>query len=98
MIYAAIASGVLGLLLGLVSGYFIGRHETSLLDKIRTLETQRKEEKPPEPIKPVVTGGAYQPPKPISTVPEPKQKAGIVETKTPELLDWENKQEIDNLA
>jgi hypothetical protein len=98
MIYALILGPILGLLGGGALGYFLGRYQTSLIDKIRTLETSRNVEPEPEPEKPTVVMGAYAPPK--ETIPsiDKKHGAGLVETKTPELLDWENKREIDNLV
>jgi hypothetical protein len=96
MIYEIILAAVLGLLCGGIGGYYLGRYQDGLIDKIRTLEGQSREEPKPEPAKPVVTGGAYQPPHEFSTS-DSKQKAGIVETKTPELLSWENDNELAKL-
>jgi hypothetical protein len=79
-------------------GYTVATNRLVLLDKIRTLAEQSRQELEPEPEKPTVTGGAYQPPKPMSTSVNKKQGAGLVETKTPELLDWENQQEIEKLS
>lgn len=81
-----------------VGGYYLGRYQTLLIDKIRTLEGQAKEPPKPEPVKPTVTAGAYAPPREVSTSVEKKQGAGLVETKTPELLDWENNNAIENLS
>lgn len=79
-----------------VIGYCLGRYQNSLIDKIRTLEGQSRQEPAPEPEKPVVTGGAYQPPHEVSTSTD-KKRAGLVETKTPERLDWESKNELAKL-
>jgi hypothetical protein len=100
MIYALILGPIAALLIGLTGGYFLGRYQTTLLDKIRTLQEDKNNQPlpPPEPEKPQVAGGAYQPPKEVSPSTDKKIGAGLVETKTPELLDWENKNEIDNLV
>lgn len=79
-----------------VGGYFVGRFQTQLVDKIRTLEGKQREV-PPEPEKPAVTGGAYQPGRAISTAIDKKRSAGLVETKTPQQLDWESQNELHNL-
>lgn len=79
-----------------IGGYYLGRYQNSLVDKIRTLEGQAKESKP-EPAKPTVVAGAYQPPKEVSTSSDNKPGAGLVETKTPERLDWENANELTRL-
>lgn len=95
-IYVLLSVGTIALVAGGVAGYFVGRYQANLLEQIRTLQA-RPIEQPPEPEKPTVTGGAYQPPKQISNAIEKKHKAGLVETKTPELLDWENQNEIAKL-
>jgi hypothetical protein len=97
MIYVLILSPIIALLFGGIIGYFFGRYQNNIIDKIRTLEEQGRE-KPLEPEKPIVTGGAYQPPKEFSTVPEPKRSAGLVETKTAKRMEWEQQQEIEALA
>lgn len=84
-------------LLGFIFGHFTGVYRREMIDKIRTLVEQGREPKP-EPVKPAVVGGAYQPPKEISPVPDTKRKAGIAEAKTPQQIEWENKQELDNLG
>lgn len=96
MIYEIVLAAVLSILAGGVGGYYLGRYQTQLVDKIRTLEGQAKEPAP-VPEKPVVTGGAYQPPKEVSTSVDNKRGAGLVETKTPERLSWENDNEIAKL-
>jgi hypothetical protein len=98
MIYVVISIVLLGFICGGLVGYLLGRFQASLVDKIRTLKEQGRQEPTPEPEKPVVAGGAYQPPREVSTSTEKKRGAGLVETKTPELLDWENKQEIEKLS
>jgi hypothetical protein len=93
MIYALILGPIAALLLGLTGGYFLGRYQTTLQE-----DKNNQPLPPPEPEKPQVAGGAYQPPKEVSPSTDKKIGAGLVETKTPELLDWENKNEIDNLV
>lgn len=97
MMYALIILPVVCLIAGGAGGYFIGRYQVAILDKIRTLEGQARQPVI-EPEKPSVTGGAYEPPHEISPVPEKKHAAGLVETKTPERLDWETQQEIEKLG
>lgn len=94
MIYAYVLVPILTLLLGGTGGYFLGRYQNSLLNKIRTLEEQRRGEPKTEPT---VIAGAYQPPAPVSTAPD-NRSVGLVESKTPELLDWESQQAIEKEA
>lgn len=96
MNYLIILAFSFGLVCTGVLGYFLGRYQTKLVDRIRTLESQKKEV-PPEPVKPVVAGGAYQPPKEITNAVDNKPGAGIVETKTPQQLDWESSNEMAKL-
>jgi hypothetical protein len=98
MIYEIILAAILGLLGGGTLGYLLGRYQSQLVNEIRTLKEQGRQEPAPEPEKPTVVAGAYQPPKEVSTSVDTKRGAGLVETKTPELLDWENKQEIEKLS
>jgi uncharacterized protein YneF (UPF0154 family) len=93
MIYAYILVPLLALLLGSIGGYFVGRYQSQLMNKIRTLEGQTREVK----TKPTITMGAYSHPKEMSNVPD-KSKVGIVEAKTPELVEWENEQLIEKQA
>ena len=85
MTNALILVFVLLLLLATAGGYYLGRYQAALVDKIRTLEGQVREPKPVE--KPTVTMGAYQ--KPPVTSTDSKRSAGLVEPKTPQLLEWE---------
>lgn len=78
---------------GCVGGYILGRYQSNIMDKIRTLEEQRRE----KTAKPTVTGGAYEPPKIFSNVPEKKLGAGIIESKTPQQLEWEHQEELRKL-
>lgn len=96
MIYEIILVGIVGLLVGGALGYLLGRYQNSLVNEIRTLKESRQEPKL-EPTKPTVVAGAYQPPKEVSTSIDSKQKAGLVETKTPERLSWENDNELSRL-
>lgn len=79
----------------IVAAFFLGRRYTELVDKIRTLENREPKQ---EPEKPTITGGAYQPPKDISPVPDAKRRAGVVEAKTPERMEWENNNAIEEQA
>lgn len=97
MIYVLILGPIFALLLGGIGGYCLGRYQTGLLNKIRTLTEQGRQEPASEPEKPAIAGGAYQPPKEISASIERKKGAGLVETKTPQLLEWENKQALEKL-
>lgn len=81
---------------GCVGGYFLGRYQSNLANRIRTLVEQSREKKP-EPEKPAIIGGAYQPPKPIGNAADKKLAAGIIETKTPQQLDWEAQEELRKL-
>lgn len=80
-------------LLTLAIGYLAGRYQAELLNKIRTLEGQARVEQ----VTPTVTKGVYDVPAP-KTSPDAKRKVGIVEAKTPELLEWERQQEIEKKA
>jgi hypothetical protein len=96
--YAIILAAVLGLFGGGTLGYLLGRYQSQLVNEIRTLKEQGRQEPEPEPEKPTVVAGAYQPPREVSTSVDKKHKAGLVETKTPELLDWENKNALEDLS
>lgn len=92
-----IVVGLCCLIAGTIGGYFAGRYHTELLDKIRTLQGQVREPEA-KPEKPTITGGAYQPPHEVAPVPDKKRGAGLIETKTPEQLDWENRQELEQMS
>lgn len=93
------------LVIGVAGGYALGYFHSTLLNKIRTLAEQvsnkpEPEEPLPEPATPSVIGGEYQPPLPpaaTNLVANTRQKAGLSDTKTPELLEWEE-QERNRLA
>lgn len=91
MIYALILVPILTLVGGGIGGYYLGRYQSRLLNEIRTLRAGKK----PEPEKPGVVMGSYQAPTVISTVVDSKNKAGLVETKTPQALQWENEQKVE---
>lgn len=76
------------LVVGGVLGYLVGRYHRELVDKIRTLEGQVREEP-----KPVVTMGAYDPPQPTTTHSD--TAIGLVETKTPQLIEFEQQESIE---
>lgn len=94
MNYAIILALSLGMVCTGVLGYLLGRNHSQLVAKIRELENRPVAEPKPEPTKPAIAGGAYQPPKEISNSADKKPGAGIVETKTPQQLEWENKNEL----
>lgn len=96
--YAFILAFLLSFIFGSILGYLLGRYQSTLANRIRTLQEQARQVPAPPPTKPAVVSGAYQPPKEVSTSVDDKQKAGLVETKTPERLDWENKNEIEELS
>lgn len=91
MTYALILVPILTLLLGGCVGYYLGRNQATLLDRIRELEAGQKK---PKPEKPTVIMGAYTPPTSLPS-PDMKRAAGLVETKTPELLEYERQQAIE---
>lgn len=84
-------------------GYLLGRHEAYLYqvaNKLRTLgERQSKLEaelnKQPEQEKPAVTPGVYVPAGYMNKT-NPR-KAGLVEAKTPQQVEWEARREITKL-
>lgn len=97
MNYVLLTISIISILAASIMGYFIGRYQTKLLKQIRDLQERPTEPVPPKPEKPVVTGGAYQPPQPISSATDNKKSAGLVETKTPERLEWEADNELAKL-
>lgn len=96
MIYATLFLALACIILGGSAGYFIGRYHSNLLDKLKFLESRE-----PEPVKevtkPTITMGDYAPPRDISTAPD-NRSAGLVETKTPERVAWEQEQSIEKEA
>jgi hypothetical protein len=90
MNYALLLVPVFTLLLGGVGGYYLGRYQSHILDKIRTLEEQRRE----PASKPTITMGEYSAPKPVSTAPD-NRAVGLVETKTPERVQYETTEAIE---
>jgi hypothetical protein len=93
MLSALFGGIIIGIGLGFVTGFYRGRYELTLVNKIRTLAEERREVAP-EPTKPTVTGGAYEPPQDFGEVSNKKRSAGIVEAKTPELLKWESENKL----
>lgn len=104
MIWLYISIPLVCLFIGLAGGYALGYFHSLLLDKIRTLTEQVNkpvEEPLEEPATPAVMGGAYQPPTPpaaTNIVADKRRSAGLVDTKTPELMDWEAKQALEALG
>lgn len=100
MIYGLLAISVIAVLAAGVAGYFVGRFQVQLLDKITKLNARIDAipaTETPKP-QPAVTMGVYdRTPQPLTGVPAKSGKAGIVETKTPQLLDWESKVELAKL-
>lgn len=93
MIYTAILiSSCLGVVLGTVIGFVFGRYVWHLLSEIDALKALEKEPKPFVEA-PTVTMGVLDPPRSIGNTGN-NRTAGIVETKTPELLDWEQQEAI----
>lgn len=82
---------VLAFIVGSAVGYLLGRYQASLLDKIQTLEAGQDVEAPPAPT---VILGSYRPPSEVSTAPD-ERPAGLVETKTPQRIEWEQEQAIE---
>lgn len=70
-----------------ISGYYLGRYQATLVDKIRTLEGQTR-----EVVKPAVTMGVLSPPKTVSETDAP---IGIAEAKTPQRVEYEAEQETE---
>lgn len=91
MTYVFILVPIFTLCLGGGVGYYLGRNEATLIAQIRALETNQKK---PAPEKPTVIMGDYAPTTSIAS-PDKKRAAGLVETKTPELLEWERQQAIE---
>jgi hypothetical protein len=89
MNYALILVPILTLLLGGTLGYCLGRYQSRLIDKIRTLEAGNK----PKP-EPAVTLGAYDTPKEYAPVDNSKP-VGLVDPKTPQRIQWEAEQAIE---
>jgi len=96
MNYALLSISIIGVLAAGIVGYFLGRYQANLLEQIHTLR-KNQAQPAPEPEKPVVVGGAYQPPRETSNTVDTKRAAGIVDTKTPQQLEWENKNELAKL-
>jgi hypothetical protein len=87
MNYALLCIISLSILCAGIAGYFIGRYQTILLQKIQTLEGQTR-----EVVEPAVTMGVLTPPKAISTSDAP---VGIAEAKTPQRVEYEAEQETE---
>lgn len=79
------------MLIGGGIGYFVGYKQNQLTDKLRTLYGYRDEEVPT----PTVTMGEYKPPQDVG---ETNSATGLIESKTPERLEWEASNAIDKEA
>jgi hypothetical protein len=78
------------LFVGGFGGYCIGYYQRELLERIRFLETQDS----PAPEQPGVIMGAYGSEHVVTT--ENIRAAGVVETATPQRLEWEHDIKVDN--
>lgn len=87
MNYVLLCLGTTSCILGWIAGYFIGRYQTILLQKIQTLEGQTREE-----AEPTVTMGVLTPPRAVSETDAP---VGIAESKTPQRVEYEAEQETE---
>lgn len=79
------------LLLGGVIGHYIGREQNRLIDTIQSV--LKRTEAPPE-NPPTITMGEYTAPREISNVVD-DTPVGLVESKTPQRVEWETSQKID---
>ena len=75
------------LVLGGVGGYYMGRYQAALIDKIHKLE-----QTPAVEVKPIITMGAYDTLPGIGYSDTP---VGIAEPKTPQLVEWEAEQKTE---
>lgn len=87
MNYVLILIPSITLVLGGSIGYLMGRYQTSLVNKIRTLERQTR-----QVVEPAVTMGILSPPKAVSESDAP---VGIAEAKTPQRVEFEAEQETE---
>lgn len=65
----------------------MGRYQAALIDKIRQLENN-----PVELPKPTITMGVLEPPQQLNETDAP---VGLVETKTPQRIEFEVEQETE---
>lgn len=89
-----------------IAGYLLGRYGYRIAQIANEIRTVREEQakareeaeanKLPEPEKPQVTAGVYIPPE--FTQRTNPRKAGLVEAKTPEQIEWERKRELEQLS
>lgn len=91
MPYATVLLPTITLLLGGVIGHYIGREQSRLIDTIQSV--LQRTEKPPENL-PAITMGEYVEPREISNVVD-DTPVGLVESKTPQRVEWETSQKID---
>lgn len=93
MNYVSILVYILTFCAGGIGGYYAGRYTRGLMNEIRTLKEQRREPTP----EPTITAGAYTPPKAVSTAVD-NSPVGLVESKTPERMAFEQDQAIEKEA
>lgn len=87
MNYALLTIISLSILCSGGAGYFMGRYQATLLQKIQALEGQDR-----EVAEPAVTMGILTPPREVSESDAP---VGIAETKTPQRVEYEAEQETE---
>lgn len=86
MTNASILAAMLCICAGLIGGYLMGFYSRSIKDKLSASQIPVIDIEPP-----AVVGGALQPPKRYGDVDD-NSPTGLVETKTPQRLDWEAEQ------
>jgi len=87
---AYVLVSLLVVLVSCTASYWLGFYTRTLVDKIRTLKADQAG-LIPEP-KPTVTMGDYTPPREIS---ETDTVTGLIESKTPQRIEWEAEQAIE---
>lgn len=81
---------LVALLIGELTGYFVGRKHSDMLHRLEVLAELKANPKE----KPTITMGELEPPKAYFS-PEEKRKVGLVETKTPQQVEWEAEQKTE---
>lgn len=86
-------TGLACLILGGILGYLLGDYHHWLLMQVKKLTKQLDEQpEPVSPTPPTVTMGAYDTPRALGNTGDKDKAFGIIETKTPELLEWEQRE------